>query len=102
MTRLTFTLLASYDSAREVSDSPVSSGEHGDELEPLKEGVADMASKTYEAASQAYDQTIKPTVETALEEGQQSAVKSARKMSKRAKDAIGLDDDVFKTPQSAT
>jgi hypothetical protein len=48
------------------------------------------------------DQSVRPTLNNALEEGQEIATRSAKRVYKKVKDVTGLDEDSLRIPDSPT
>ena len=73
-----------------------------EDLDALKTATGNLAGKAYDAAATTYDQSVRPTLNNALEEGQEIATRSAKRVYKKVKDVTGLDEDSLRIPDSPT
>lgn len=90
-----------FDSPRGESTTPsVRETGTAEDLEAIKNATGNLAGKAYEAAAATYDQNVRPTLVSALEEGQEMAAQGGKRVYKRVKEATGLDEDSLRIPES--
>ena len=102
MNRSLISTVESYSPRDESSTPSVRETAAAEDLEALKNATGNLAGKAYDAAAATYDQNVRPTLNSALEEGQEMASRGARRVYKKVKEATGIDEDSLRIPESPT
>jgi hypothetical protein len=87
-------------SARGSVTPSVSGGGTAEDLEAIKNATGNLASKAYEVAAETYDQSVRPALTSALEDGQELAARGGRRVYKKVKEVTGLDENSVQLPDS--
>lgn len=74
--------------------------EVSDDLYAIKDATADLASKAFDQAATTYDESVRPVLSSAMEEGQEVATKASRRVFKKVKEITGFDENTVRIPDS--